>query len=142
LGVSPNENGFFTGTTKIIIIGASSGLGLLLILVVAIVYIRFVRRQNSVENESIVEEEIKNSVEIVEVDKSEVLPKSFFGDRKAINFDNLKKKTKVKGEKTNVSQNNSMVSIKNPFDEYYMPQASEEQLESIEIPTKDKQRSY
>ena len=62
-----------------------------------------------------------------------MIPKSFFEGRKAINLENLKKKSKLKGDKSSAMQNNSMMSIKNPFDEYYMPQESDDQLESIEM---------
>ncbi len=57
---SEASEGFFSGTTKIIIIIAGSGLGVLLILVGLIVYLKCIR-QNTVENESVVEE-IKGEV--------------------------------------------------------------------------------
>lgn len=42
------DKGFFTGTTKIIIIGAGSGIGLLLMMVIVIVYFKCIKKQNIV----------------------------------------------------------------------------------------------
>ncbi len=81
---SEESKGFFTGTTKIVIIIAGSGLGVLLILVGLVVYMKCIR-QNTVENESVVEE-IKGDVEIAEVDKSDKVLSSFFDNRKALNL--------------------------------------------------------
>jgi hypothetical protein len=97
-------------------------------LVGIIVYLKCIRQQNTVENESVVEE-IKGEVEILEVEKSDKVLNSFFDSRKAVNLENLKKKSKLKGERTSVAQNNSMVSFKNPFDDNYMPKDSNEQFE-------------
>ena len=82
---SEESEGFFTGTTKIVIIIAGSGLGVLLILVGLVVYLKCIRQQNTVENESVVEE-IKGEVKIAEIDKSDKILSSFFDGRKALNL--------------------------------------------------------